>query len=80
MSDEPLFTEYELLTIFNDHSYACTDVINFYSLNICGLRSKLNCEDFIDECVKHDVCLFQETKTDEADDPDINDFFRKARF
>ena len=79
-NSEFLFTKHELLTIFSDHNYCFSDLVEFYSLNICGLRSKFNCEDFVEECLTHDVCVFQETKTDGVDDADITEFFTNMGF
>lgn len=36
-------------------------------LNVCGLKSKLNCPEFIELVKSHDVNIFVESKTDELD-------------
>ncbi len=37
------------------------------SLNVCGLKSKLLDEAFCEECKKHDILCFTETKLDDCD-------------
>ena len=64
--------------VFGEHSYAFLDVFRIASVNVCGLRSKLCCEDFVRYCQDFDLCFFQETKTDSVDEPYIKNIFDKA--
>ena len=41
--------------------------MTFLSVNVCGLRSKLNCPDFVSLINKYDIIGVQETKTDDID-------------
>ena len=44
------------------------------SLNVCGLRSKIICPDFISYINCFDIIGFQETKADCIDDIDLHDY------
>ena len=70
-NDDFEFTLYERMVVFNDHSYAITDLLNVHCLNICGLKSKLLANEFLEKCAEKDLCLFQEIKTDLADEIEI---------
>ena len=41
--------------------------MTFLSVNVCGLRSKLNCPDFVSLINKYDIIGVQETRTDDID-------------
>ena len=45
-----------------DHSYSFSNVINILCINVCGLKSKLNSSDFIEECKDFDFIFLQEIK------------------
>ena len=55
--------------------------MNILSLNTCGLRSKLNCPDFVDYLSKYDCIGLQETKLDDIDSVSISGYelFTKNR-
>ena len=62
-------------SVNDEHNYCYTDTLKMMSINVCGLSSKLLCDDFVDYCCDRDLCFFQETKTDSIDEPSINDIF-----
>ena len=66
--EQNVFTNNELEYVFHDHDYAMSSTISFATLNVCGLKSKLNTEEFVNECQSIDVMLLQETKTDSLDE------------
>jgi hypothetical protein len=41
--------------------------IAFCFLNVCGLKKRLLCPEFIDIIKAHDICIFVETKLNELD-------------
>ena len=57
-----------------------TQKVNFLSLNVCGLSSKIQNDDFVQSIKNYDVLCFQETKTDEVDDTPLNSFFSEIGF
>lgn len=66
---------YDKLCIFNEHSYCYTDTLNIYSLNVCGLNTKLLCDEFFEHVLSFDICCFQECKTDGVDEISIRERF-----
>ena len=48
--------------------------LSFLSLNVCGLRSKTLFPEFNDKISLYDIVGFQETKTDQLDDINIENF------
>lgn len=44
-----------------------SELLNFLSLNVCGLKSKLKCPGFIDLLNKYCIVGLQETKCDDLD-------------
>ncbi len=44
-------------------------------LNVCGLSSKLDCEEFIDKICEYDIISFCETKTDDIDKERLEEVF-----
>ena len=48
-----------------------SDTISFASLNVCGMKTKLRTEEFVNVCKANDITLLQETKTDSLDEPNI---------
>ena len=52
----------------NNCGQSCTvGSLKILSLNVCGIKSKLNCPEFIDLIKSHDVIGVQETKLDDID-------------
>ena len=48
--------------------------LNILSLNVCGLESKKVTPEFLDFISKYDIIGFQETKTNQFDTIELNDF------
>ena len=46
--------------------------INFLSINVCGLKRKLNIPEFTELINSYDIFGFQETKLDDVDEIDID--------
>ena len=44
-----------------------TKTLSFLSLNVCGLRKKLQYPDFVTFVCKYDILCLTETKTDNTD-------------
>ncbi|KAL7392396.1 hypothetical protein ABVT39_024269 [Epinephelus coioides] len=57
----------------------CDDPL-IITLNVCGLRSKIEVPDFIEMCKKYEVLCFCETKTDNMDIPDLTEKFNHMGF
>lgn len=59
-----------------------TKTLSFLSLNVCGLRKKLQYPDFVTFVCKYDVLCLTETKTDNTDVINIAGFvvYMKNRF
>ncbi|KAL7402199.1 hypothetical protein ABVT39_011223 [Epinephelus coioides] len=57
----------------------CDDLL-IITLNVCGLRSKIEVPDFIEMCKKYEVVCFCETKTDNMDIPDLTEKFNHMGF
>ena len=55
-------------------------VISILSVNVCGLRSKLANHVFKEECCKHKILCFYETKTDPLDSEWITTQLSQVRF
>ena len=45
--------------------------LKFCYLNVCGLKSRLLCPDFINIIQQNDICVFTETKLTELDQLDL---------
>ena len=45
--------------------------INFLYLNVCGLKKRLLCPDFVGLIADHDICIFVETKLSDLDNLDV---------
>ena len=60
-----------------DVNYSVTSCseLSFVSLNVCGLRSRLQCKEFVNYVQQFDVAVFLETKTDDQDSSFISDCF-----
>ena len=63
--------------IGKEHNYAYRDTLVLRSLNVCGLKSKLSCPEFIENCQNTDINFFQEVKTDELDEDYIKEMLLK---
>ena len=48
--------------------------INFLSINVCGLKSKLNIPEFTELINSYDIIGFQETKLDDVDEINIDGY------
>lgn len=59
----------------DDHNYNFNFVLNMFSVNVCGLESRLIADEFMDQCSTHDICFFQEVKTDLTDEQYLIDQF-----
>ena len=55
----------------------CSSIL---SLNVCGLRSRLNCQEFVDYITQFDILLFVETKTDRQDHSYLTETFSKLNY
>lgn len=51
----------------------CCD-LNILTLNVCGLRSKVNCPEFVEMLQRYSIVGFQETKLDNTDHIALNNF------
>ena len=58
--------------LFRSATYA--NFLNFMSLNVCGLRNRLEYIEFLDLINAHDIIGFQETKTDYLDNLQIEGY------
>ena len=59
-----------------DHSYSLIDsCLNIHVLNVCGLKSKLLCPDFLNLISQHDILVFTETKLDDVDIKNVRSEF-----
>ena len=59
-----------------DHSYSLIDLcLNIHVLNVCGLKSKLLCPDFLNLISQHDILVFTETKWDDVDIKNVRSEF-----
>lgn len=54
--------------------------MRIFTLNVCGIRSKIETPDFIESCKKYDVLCFSETKTDDIDTPEMMEKFKAMGF
>ena len=63
-----------------DHSYSFSNVINILCLNVCGLKSKLNSSEFIDECKDFCFIILQEIKTDNLDEANIKQCLHRYEY
>ena len=61
----------------HDHNYVYKDTLCIRSLNVCGLKSRLLSDEFVNSCAEADLNFFQESKTDEIDEDEIRDTFSK---
>lgn len=54
--------------------------VTVLSLNVCGLKSKLQVQEFCSMCILHDLLIFCETKCDDLDVPDVTSIFSDLGF
>ena len=54
--------------------------LRILTLNVCGIRSKVDTPDFIEKCRNYDVLCLNETKTDDIDTPVMMDKFKAMGF
>ena len=65
-------SELENQSVASNDSRSKRSTLRIYYVNVCGLKSKLHCPDFIDVLNEYDIVCFAETKTDRADIPIID--------
>lgn len=54
--------------------------ITVISLNVCGLKSKLQIPEFISMCTDYDICIFVETKCDNLDNDHVIECFKAINY
>ena len=54
-----------------EKSHVAQESLSFLALNVCGLKTKLLCPDFLDFVSQFDVIIFTETKLDDTDKVEI---------
>ncbi len=54
--------------------------LSILTLNVCGLKSKLQDEVFLEECSNYDILCFTETKLDDTDKELIEERFEDVGF
>jgi hypothetical protein len=50
------------------------------ALNVCGIKSKLEIDEFIDLCQSYDIICLTETKTDDTDNEELYEIFNDIGF
>ena len=72
---------HELQTISTQSDSPSTGTkIKVLSLNVCGLKSKLQIPEFCNDCKCHDLLIFCETKCDDLDVPFVTSIFSDLGF
>lgn len=57
-----------------------TRQLNILSLNVCGLKSKMNTPEFLNMCRRNDVLCFSEMHCDEVDMEFVKETFDEMGF